>query len=1215
MLALSAFAALKTGDADEQSCGAAQDACQDDEAAGTDLHHISNAVAQPSYGLEGGTLYIGLLDGTLMAVDLQTGMFDWSSSLPSGPLFSAAGQMAADGGGNGALMDDGGVMVPGLDGSVFSLQVEKNELTRQSYNVKDLFACDRQGYCPMLKAAEGPVTGSIRNDIYALDPVDGKLRYYRLDQGAKGAHFERGDGFVEDDDDRETLIVGVTTQSVRGTSYKTGVEAWNFSISALDLVLRGGSAEADSVADDDLADETVTEILVQLYGDEAVAVDANSQRPLWKKPIKLPGLMVSSFTLQQGLHGQRVIRRNAFIDRTLSGNVPGLIPTTPLSQHRPTRSTLPSLADVPDAPQKGTYVGRLNGSYFALPAVPGFEGPEEGGELLVSSDGVGKKMITARADADGKLQPQLPALSSGTPSSTDLALFLFPDKNHNCDPNSDSDELDVCQTADEIQSAIVPHTDGGGIGSTSKLPSPIELKWFGALYEVQMTWGLFAVLVLTTTVATTVAILVAGSHIRRYVRAAVKLHRQDGSKSLVYWIWFSIEYFLDGCFGVADIDLPSEIHASVTTNIGHRSTDHSIERTGPTGFHRAQDSPGSDGDDGGGVVIKNAECAASINEDAGEVSTSDESPSDSEDEDSDEDEQLKNAGGKRAAAGDDKSNPVSAVSSKVDSNSSAKSGTKLSPLMVPVGIVNVSSRYAREFQEVRRLGRGGQGTVFVVENMLDGIEYAVKKVLLPRSDKERDRVLREVKSLAKLDHVNIVRYYQAWIEQIAAEDVRATLSGLISPSKGGSSRSAHGRTGNSVFSSQFSLSSYPSESSVGSALDDDVPADREVLFIQMKLCQDKTLAQYLEPAPNRHVYVEEVLDFFTQILEGLEHVHDAGLIHRDLKPANIFLSKAGSSSSRSSSKSQQLIKIGDFGLSKESVEAAAAVDSSFILGDPELEELGFGPDWAESGPCGVNEDVAHTTDVGTYLYASPEQMRGVDISEQADIFSAGVILAELFSNFTTMSERVSVLSQIRARAAATCSSTSSHTESLCGAELQPAASKNSDPEAAWEITKQFNWVAQMVMRMLHPKPAERPAAAEVRQWAEQHRLPRLASRNSEASELSRNSSVSFAGGALGDHSDSNDPSGPINFVRAGLTTLKLMAVDVQVEQLQSLESQIEQTITTGDSGVKVEQMSREYAAQGTVLEYRVSGLSEPEADVLVRKIEELELVSGVTRDS
>ena len=84
------------------------------------------------------------------------------------------------------------------------------------------------------------------------------------------------------------------------------------------------------------------------------------------------------------------------------------------------------------------------------------------------------------------------------------------------------------------------------------------------------------------------------------------------------------------------------------------------------------------------------------------------------------------------------------------------------------------SRYRSEFREVSRLGKGGFGTVFGCENVLDGRLYAIKKVSIPslavldsssmRTHDRLQRVLREVKILALLDHPNIVRYYTAWLE-------------------------------------------------------------------------------------------------------------------------------------------------------------------------------------------------------------------------------------------------------------------------------------------------------------------------------------------------------------------------------------------------------------------------------------------------------------------
>ena len=99
------------------------------------------------------------------------------------------------------------------------------------------------------------------------------------------------------------------------------------------------------------------------------------------------------------------------------------------------------------------------------------------------------------------------------------------------------------------------------------------------------------------------------------------------------------------------------------------------------------------------------------------------------------------------------------------------------------------SRYTEEFDEVRKLGKGGQGTVFVAHRHLDGIDYAVKKVLLPRGAKDRDRVLREVKSLAQLEHLNIVRYYNAWIEKVELDD--SSYNSMFNPP------SPHGGVSNS----------------------------------------------------------------------------------------------------------------------------------------------------------------------------------------------------------------------------------------------------------------------------------------------------------------------------------------------------------------------------------------------------------------------------------
>ncbi|EFE42762.1 protein kinase, putative [Trichophyton verrucosum HKI 0517] len=83
------------------------------------------------------------------------------------------------------------------------------------------------------------------------------------------------------------------------------------------------------------------------------------------------------------------------------------------------------------------------------------------------------------------------------------------------------------------------------------------------------------------------------------------------------------------------------------------------------------------------------------------------------------------------------------------------------------------SRYATEFEEEALIGRGSYGMVYRVRHHVDGQDYAVKKIplsskklqqLQERGLREVDNILKEIRTLAKLEHVNVVRYYGAWAE-------------------------------------------------------------------------------------------------------------------------------------------------------------------------------------------------------------------------------------------------------------------------------------------------------------------------------------------------------------------------------------------------------------------------------------------------------------------
>eukprot|EP01132_Coremiostelium_polycephalum_P006041 gene6041-7525_t len=75
------------------------------------------------------------------------------------------------------------------------------------------------------------------------------------------------------------------------------------------------------------------------------------------------------------------------------------------------------------------------------------------------------------------------------------------------------------------------------------------------------------------------------------------------------------------------------------------------------------------------------------------------------------------------------------------------------------------SRYKEDFSEIEKVGKGGYGSVYKVQNKLDGLYYALKKITFKNSTQTfLEKVLREVKTLASLNHPNIVRYHSAWLE-------------------------------------------------------------------------------------------------------------------------------------------------------------------------------------------------------------------------------------------------------------------------------------------------------------------------------------------------------------------------------------------------------------------------------------------------------------------
>ena len=107
----------------------------------------------------------------------------------------------------------------------------------------------------------------------------------------------------------------------------------------------------------------------------------------------------------------------------------------------------------------------------------------------------------------------------------------------------------------------------------------------------------------------------------------------------------------------------------------------------------------------------------------------------------------------------------------------------------------------------------------------------------------------------------------------------------------------------------------------------------------------------------------ETADWFEQMLDGLGAAHEQGVVHRDFKPENIVGFRRASGS--------MAVKILDFGLAKirPRPTTASAAHS--------LTEPGFV--------------------LGTLAYMAPEQLLSQEVDSRADIYAAGVILAEMLT--------------------------------------------------------------------------------------------------------------------------------------------------------------------------------------------------------------------------
>jgi serine/threonine protein kinase len=126
------------------------------------------------------------------------------------------------------------------------------------------------------------------------------------------------------------------------------------------------------------------------------------------------------------------------------------------------------------------------------------------------------------------------------------------------------------------------------------------------------------------------------------------------------------------------------------------------------------------------------------------------------------------------------------------------------------------------------------------------------------------------------------------------------------------------------------------------------------LYLVMEALEGEGLGARLER--EKRIAWPDASDIMRQVLAGLRHAHDKGVVHRDIKPDNIFLANKDG---------ERIVKILDFGIAKL---YAGSGD------DPAMTRAGL--------------------TVGTPAYLSPEQAVGGEIKPASDLYSLSVVFYE-----------------------------------------------------------------------------------------------------------------------------------------------------------------------------------------------------------------------------
>jgi len=127
-------------------------------------------------------------------------------------------------------------------------------------------------------------------------------------------------------------------------------------------------------------------------------------------------------------------------------------------------------------------------------------------------------------------------------------------------------------------------------------------------------------------------------------------------------------------------------------------------------------------------------------------------------------------------------------------------------------------------------------------------------------------------------------------------------------------------------------------------------------YMVLELLDGTDLARWVEA--NGPMPVRDAVDAVIQACDAIAQAHALGIVHRDLKPSNLFFTSRGDG--------HRLVKVIDFGISKQITMDASMTGTAEVFGSPQ--------------------------------YMSPEQIRASrDLDGRTDIWALGVVLYELLT--------------------------------------------------------------------------------------------------------------------------------------------------------------------------------------------------------------------------